>query len=140
MSGDEWTTKVELDEMTCPYGFEKPHKVAFEPIGGRRCRSVAALLPECETRVIADSALLERPELEGKIMAMVNRPPGVSPTDNRIIEAWLRGVCRGVTELGTQLWLLCDTAEQTKHYAKKATKLLPKHRRMAIERAGAQVH
>jgi hypothetical protein len=116
-----WTTRVPTD-LTRRYGVEEIHSAVFEPIEARPDRMcMAILLPECELQVVR--------AVDGIPVAMINRPPG-----NRNARSWLAFACVEAKRHGAWLHIGCDTAKEAERAAKRAGRLLPTHKRVAIER------
>jgi hypothetical protein len=119
----EWTTRV-LQEETEPDGVDKAHYVCFLPKKWQGEGPVVSLLiPECE------------------LQAVLPRPPGAEPAVfinrprvNKKVEAWLPLACEMATKQGAALLFACDTAKQAERAARMASKLLPSHERVALER------
>jgi hypothetical protein len=102
---------------------EELHNVCFEPDGWPgHGTCVTLLIPECELQVAAPAA-------NGEPVTMINRPQ-----HNRKVKAWLRTACEIATAERAFFTISCDTAEQAAHAAKRAGRLLPRHRRAALER------
>jgi hypothetical protein len=117
-----WTTRVE-PELTRPFAVEELHQVCFEPNGWPgKGEVVTLLIPECEMQTVWTAA-------DGEPVALVNRPQ-----KNRSVKYWLRSACKEATAKKAFLVFSCDTVEQAQRIAKRALKLLPHHRRMALER------
>jgi hypothetical protein len=66
---------------------------------------------------------------DGEPVSFINRPEV-----NRNVEGWLKSACEIAIENRAFVIFHCDTAKQAKHAAKKAAKLLPGYRRVALER------
>jgi hypothetical protein len=117
-----WTTRL-LPEFTREYGVEEVHAVCFEPEGWPGTGPTIALgIPECELQLCFRAA-------DGEPVVTINRPQR-----NLSVKRWLRTACEMATEHRCFLILNCDTAEQAAVAARKATRLLPHHRRAALER------
>ena len=125
-----WTTRVPAP--TRPYGVEEVHSVVFEPIKPHPQRMcMAILLPECELQVVQNVGGVP-------VVSMINRPP------TRNTRTWLRFACEEAAENGAWLHIGCDSAKDAERAAKRAGRLLPAHKRVAIERlsfvTGQNVH
>jgi hypothetical protein len=117
-----WTTRLD-PKLTSAYGVAELHSVYFEPLDWNVTRPVVTLgIPECELHF---ASLIKTDEP----LVMINRPVA-----NRNVKYWLRHACQLATEGRAYLSFTCDTAEQAEQAAKRAAKLLPKHRRVALER------
>ncbi len=118
----DWTTRVD-PAFTRPFEVEELHNVCFEPNGWPgRGDTLALLIPECELQSVWAAA-------DGEPVALVNRPQ-----KNKSIGYWLRRACETATSKKAFITFSCDTAEQARWVANRAAKLLPNHRRMALER------
>jgi hypothetical protein len=84
---------------------------------------VSLLIPECELQ-----ADLPRPP-GAEPAVFINRPPA-----NQKVEVWLPLACEIATRQGAALYFACDTAKQAERGARMASKLLPDHERVALER------
>jgi hypothetical protein len=116
---DEWTTRID-PALTRPYGVEQIHDVYFEPTGWPGKGPVVSLgIPECELML----AYGDEPAV------IVNRPQR-----NLNVKYWTRFACEKAIKSRALLILGCDTAEQAAIAAKRAARLLPHHRRAALER------
>ncbi len=116
-----WTTRLD-PELTRQYGCEELHSVHFEPPVWSKQRTVVALgIPECELQFVTMAG--DVPIVE------INRPQ-----NNRNVKSWLRTACKVAAERQAWLNLSCDTAEQAEINARRVAKLLPKWRRVALER------
>jgi hypothetical protein len=111
----KWTTRLEGSQE---FGVDELHSAWFQPDGWPGKGTVISLgIPECEaiyTR--ADGSMLVH-----------------NPT-NRNVRACIRATCRQATKAHAVVLLHCDTLEQLEHAVRLATKLLPHHRRAALER------
>jgi hypothetical protein len=116
----EWTTRLP-PELTRAYGREEIHLVYFEPDDAQRGLCLNLLIPECEFQ----AAWL----VDGMPMAAINRPP-----TNKSVKKWMRLACREATTLRSPICFSCDTANEAERVAKLAARLLPQHRRAALER------
>jgi hypothetical protein len=116
-----WTTRFEL-ELTRPYGVEEVHNVWFEaPAWSQDKTIVALLIPECELQVTK--------VIRGETVQVVNRP-----RIRKNVKRWLRFVCAIAAEERAWLTFACDTAEQVEQAADMVARLLPKYRRVPLER------
>jgi hypothetical protein len=120
----KWTTRI-LKEMTEPYGVDEAHYACFLPKKWQGEGLVVSLLiPECE------------------LQADLPRPPGAEPavfinrpSANQKVEIWLPLACEIAMRQGAALYFACDTAKQAEgDAARMASKLLPDHERVALER------
>jgi hypothetical protein len=117
-----WTTRVP-PERTQPFGVAELHVVYFVPDDWLGAGPVIGLqIPECKMQCVALAP-------DGTPLVMVNEPQ-----QNKKVKHWLRTACEMVAEQKACLILSCDTNEQAERAAKTATRLLPKHRRAAMER------
>jgi hypothetical protein len=117
-----WTTRLD-PQYTTMFGVGELHNVMFEPPGWPgKGPIVSLLIPECELQF---HFLAE----DGQPVAMINRP-----AKNRNVKQWTRFACERAVEYGAVLGLLCDTAEQADVGARRIAKLLPRYRRIALER------
>jgi hypothetical protein len=117
-----WTTRLE-PALTTQYQVDELHSVWLVPKGWPgKGETVSLLIPECELQLckIGD---------DGKPLTFINRPQV-----NRNIKRWLRTACEMANETGAALSLLCDTNEQAERGARLASRLLPNHDRIALER------
>jgi hypothetical protein len=119
---NEWTTRMP-GEHTRPFGVEELHNVFFEPDGWLGKGTTVNLgIPECELIVGSVSP-------DGEPFACVNRPQ-----HNKSVKGWIRSACKLAMQQRAMLIFSCDTAEQAELAARRAAKLLPQHKRMAMER------
>jgi hypothetical protein len=118
---NDWTTTV-LPEFTAPYGVEEVHNIWLTPKGWLgQGPAVSLLIPECEMHLVILATNSEP-------VAFVNR------SQNKNIKGWIRSACKIVKDHGAAISFACDTHEQAEMAAKIASKLLPKHERIALER------
>jgi hypothetical protein len=116
-----WTTRLD-PQLTQRYGVPELHSVYFEPLEWNDTRPVVSLgIPECELQVASFE--------NGEPLAMINRPVA-----NKNVKYWTRHACQLASEARAYVNFTCDTAEQAEHAARRAAKLLPKHKRVALER------
>jgi hypothetical protein len=103
------------------------HTVWFLPLSENVLgRCVALLIPECELQNIY--------VINGTPRAVINRPE-----HNKSIPYWVHRACAIATEEDCGLGIMCDTREEAERAATMASKRLPHHRRMPLERmAGAK--
>ena len=120
---NDWTARLN-PELTRSRGVEELHSVFLEPPGWPGKGTVVALgIPECEFQCVF------MPTDDGEPVAMVNQP-----RINRNVKSWIRFTCEEARKLRAMLIFSCDTPEQAAKAAKRAAKLLPHYRRVAIER------
>jgi len=120
----KWTTRLPK-EMVEPDGVDEAHYACFLPKKWQGEGLVVNLLiPECELR--AD--LPTPPGAEPAVF--INRPPA----DRQKVENWLPLACQIATKQAAALFFACDTARQAERAAQMASKLLPDHERVALER------
>jgi hypothetical protein len=118
----DWTTRV-LPELTSPFGVEEVHSIWLTPKGWPgKGPAVLLLIPECEMQVCTLGP-------DGTPEMSINRPK-----INKNVKSWIRAACKTAEDLGAAVSFSCDTAEQADRAAKMASKLLPKHERIALER------
>jgi hypothetical protein len=119
----DWTTRLS-PSLTRQFGFEELHTAAFMPNDwpGKGGTIIGLGVPECELQV----AWLEA---DREPVAVVNRP-----SNNRRLKYWMRFACEIATERRAWLILTCNTSKQADHAAKLATRRLPDHQRVALER------
>jgi hypothetical protein len=123
----DWTTRID-PELSRPFGVEEVHTVWFTPPGWPGKGAVVGLgIPECELQVVWLDA-------DEQPVAMVNRPQ-----QNRRLKGWIRTACDIAKEWKAVLTLTCDTPEQAELAAKRAARLLPGYRRVALERMAKTV-
>jgi hypothetical protein len=121
MSAVDWTTRVD-PQLTRLYGCEEIHGVCFEPVAWAAHRPVVGLLiPECELQFTFMA--------NGEPVSTINRPQ-----TNKSVKGWLRYACKLATEHRAFISFACDTTADADRAAKRAAKLLPTHRRIALER------
>jgi hypothetical protein len=122
MSDTEWTTRLD-PKLTRTYGVEELHDVCFAPPGWPGKGAAVSLgIPECELicTILAP---------DGEPIATVNRPK-----TNRNVKQWMRTACAIARERGAFISFGCDTVEQARIAARRASRLLPRYRRVALER------
>ena len=117
----KWTTRLPK-EMNLD-GLDEAHYSCFLPKKRQGEGIVNLLIPECE------------------LQADLPTPPGAEPAVfinrprvNKKVEAWLPLACEMATKQGAALLFACDTAKQAERAARMASKLLPSHERVALER------
>jgi hypothetical protein len=114
-----WTTRIDTRLPNAP----EVHTVCFAPVGWPGQGPTIGLgIPECELQYC-------RVGLDGEPVAFVNRPQ-----TNKNVHHWLDVVCQTASEERLFVMLHCNTPQQTKKAAKYATRKLPQHRRVALER------
>lgn len=117
-----WTTLLS-SELTKPYGVAELHVACFLPDDFTEGRTtVALLIPEGRMQCVSFMP-------DGTPLTMLKQLP-----QNEKVKHWLRTVCEFVAGHKACLIISCDTAVQTKHAAKIATRLLPAHERVPLER------
>ena len=120
----EWTTLLDPERCVKAYGTPLPwHKVCFLPISENILgRHVGLLIPECELQNVYC--------LDGKEpLSFINRPKV-----NKNVRLWLKHACKIATEDDCPISFSCDTREQADWAAKAASRKLPNHKRIALER------
>jgi hypothetical protein len=121
MTDLDWTTRMDPD-LTRLWGVPEAHIAFFEPaVWSDRRTAVVLLIPECELQFAQI--------IDGEPVVMINRPQS-----NKNVRAWIRTACEMATDQMAFLSFTCDTAEEAERAAKRADKLLPKHKRVALER------
>jgi hypothetical protein len=116
-----WDTRLR-PELTRIYGVEEIHTVCFEPDGWPGSGPCVTLgIPECEAMFAFDPG-------DGVPIVIVDRSSAEG------VRAWTRAACRVAAEHRCFLILNCDTAEQAAVAARRAARLLRRHRRVALER------
>jgi hypothetical protein len=116
-----WTTRFD-PEITNAWGVPEAHFAYFEPsVWSERRTAVVLLIPECELQFAQI--------VDGEPVVMINRPQ-----NNKNIKTWTRNACEIATDQMAFLSFTCDTAEEAERAARRAAKLLPKHKRVALER------
>jgi hypothetical protein len=116
-----WTTRLD-PKHTASYGVGELHQVCFEPPSwAGKGTTIVLGIPECELQFafVAD----DRP------IVAINRP-----VHNTGVKSWTRYACKLAAEYNAFLMLICDTAEQADIGARRVAKLLPRYRRVALER------
>jgi len=99
------------------------HAVVLLPVSENILgRHVGLLIPECELQNTYVGS-------DGELLTVINRPER-----NRKALYWLCHACQIATAEDCPLSFMCDTAEQAEWAAAKAARLLPNHRRIALER------
>jgi hypothetical protein len=118
----EWTTRID-PKHTRNYGVEEVHEAVFEPFGWPgKGTCIAFLWPEREVQHV-------EPRGNNDFSALVFRLPS-----DRSLKECVRGTCSQATAEKAFVIFGCDTAADVVRVVKWATKWLPQHRRMAIER------
>jgi hypothetical protein len=118
-AADRRKTKPSSDRFNAP----ELHTVCFAPVGwSGKGPTIGLGIPECEMQY-------HRVGLDGEPVAFVNRPQV-----NKNVRHWLDVVCDVASEERLFVMLHCDTPQQAKKAAKYATRKLPQHRRVALER------
>lgn len=96
--------------------------MVFEPPGWQGQGTTVVLgIPEVELHLAFVAG--EKP------VVMINRP-----IKNTNVKRWTRYACKLATEYNAALLLLCDSAEQAEIGSRRVAKLLPRYRRIALER------
>ena len=117
-----WATRVDT-ELSRRFDVPEIHTVCFAPVGwSGKGPTIALGIPECELQRCQMGA-------DGEPVAFVNRPQV-----NKSVRRWMNYVCRTASEERLFVMFHCDTAHQAKKAAKYATRQLPQHRRVALER------
>lgn len=122
VSMSEWTTRLP-PEIARQFGVEELHDVCFASRGRPgKGPTVSLGIPDCELQhcLVAGG---------GTLVTTVHRPTG-----NLSVKYWIRYACKLATENNTAPLFSCDTVEQAELAAKRASKWLPKHGRMPLER------
>jgi hypothetical protein len=111
--------------MPQPHGLDKAHYACFLPNKRQGEGLVVSLqIPECE------------------MQADLPRPPGGEPavfitsttTNHQKVEGSLRLACMIAARRGAAVYFACNTTKQAERAAEMASKLLPDHERVALER------
>jgi hypothetical protein len=121
-AGAKWTTLLD-PALTAAHCVGELHQACFEPPQWPgKGPGVSLLIPECEMQFtfIAE---------DGEPATVVNRPE-----HNKDVKAWTIATCREAAENNAFLMLSCDTPEQVEVGARRIKKLLPRYRRVALER------
>ena len=117
-----WTTRIDT-ELSNRFNVPEIHTVCFAPIGWPgKGPTIGLGIPECEMQY-------SRVGADGEPVMFVNRPQ-----INKNVHHWLDVVCDVASEERLFVMLHCDTSHQAKKAAKYATRKLPQHRRVALER------
>jgi len=117
-----WTTRIDA-KLSDWFKVPELHAVCFAPVGWPGEGPTIALgIPECEMQYCRVGA-------DGEPVMVVNRPQ-----TNKNVHHWLDTVCDVASEERLFVMLHCDTPQQAKKAAKYATRKLPQHRRVALER------
>jgi len=120
----KWTTRV-LKEMPQPHGLDKAHYACFLP-----------------KKWPGEGLVVSLRIPEGEMHADLPRPPGAEPAvfittptaKHQKLEDSLGLPCMIATRRGAALYFACNTAKQAERAAEMASKLLPNHERVALER------